>query len=201
MLTPWKGSYGQPRQHIQKQRHYFANKGPSSQGYGFSSSHVWMWELDYKESWAQKNWCFWAVALEKTVESPLDCKEIKPVHSKGDPSWLFFGRTDAKAETPVLWPSHEKSWLIGKDSDAGRDWGQEEKGMTEDEMAGWQHWLDGHEFEWTPGVGDGQGCLACCNSWGRKELDTTKPLHWTEDNITTMYPAWGQVSPSWELSD
>ena len=117
------------------QRHYFANKGPSSQGYGFSSGHVWMWELDCEESWAPKNWCFWTVVLEKTLESPLDCKEIQPVHSEGDQSWVFIGRTDAKAETPILWPSHEKSWLFGKDPDAGRDWGQE-KGMTEDEMAG-----------------------------------------------------------------
>ena len=114
--------YDQPREHIKKQRHYFANKGPSSQGYGFSSSHVSMWELDYKEIWVQKNWCFWTVVLEKTLESPLDCKEIQPVHSK-DQSWDFFRRNDAKAETPILWPPHMKSWLIGKDSDAGRDWG------------------------------------------------------------------------------
>ena len=116
-----------------------------------------MWELDCEESWAPKNWCFWTVVLEKTLESPLDCKEVQPVHPKGDQSWVFIGRTDAKAETPVLWPPHAKSWLIGKDSDAGRHWGQEEKGMTEDEMAGWHHWLDGRESEWTPGVGDGQG--------------------------------------------
>ena len=180
MLTLWKESYNQPRQHIKKQRHYFANKGLSSQGYGFSSGHVWMWELDCKKSWALKNWCFWTVVLEKTLESPLDCKEIQPVHSKGDQSWVFFGRNDAKAETPILWPPHVKSWLIGKDSDAGRDWGQEEKGTTEDEMAGWHHWLDGCEFQWTLGVGDGQGGLACCNSWGRKESDTTEQLNWTE---------------------
>ena len=139
MLTPWKESYDQPRQHIKKQRHYFANKGPSSQGYGFSSGHVWMWELDCEESWALKNWCFWTVVLEKILESPLDCKEVQPVHPKGDQSWVFIGRTDAKAETPILWPPDAKSWLIGKDSDAGRDWGQEEKRMTEDEMAGWHH--------------------------------------------------------------
>ena len=143
----WKESYDQPRQHIKKQRRYFVNKGPSSQSYGFSSSHGWMWELDHKESWALKNWCFWTVVLEKTLESPLDCKEIQPVHSKGDQSWVFFGRTDAKAETPVLWAPHAKSWLIGKDSDAGRDRGQEEKGTTEDEMAGTYHWLDGREFD------------------------------------------------------
>ena len=110
----------------------------------------------------------------------LGLQGIQPVHSKGDQSWVFFGRNDAKAETPVLWPPDAKSWLIGKDSDAGRDWGQEEKGMTEDEMAGWYHWLDGREFEWTPGVGDGQGGLTCCNSWGRKESDTTEQLNWTE---------------------
>ena len=132
---------------IKKQRHYFANKDPSSQGYGFSCGHVRMRELDCEESWAPKNWCFWTVVLEKTLESPLDCKEIQPVHSKGDQSWVFFGRTDAKAETPILWPPHVKSWLIGKDPDAGRDWGQEEKGTTEEEMAGWHHWLDGHESE------------------------------------------------------
>ena len=155
--------------HIQKQRHYFANKGPSYQGNDFSSGHVWMWELDCEESSALKNWCFWTVVLEKTLESPLDCKEIQWVHSKGDQSWVFFGRTGAKAETPILWPPHVKSWLIGKDSDAGRVWGQEEKGMTKDEMAGWHHQLDGHESRWTLGVGDGQGGLACCNSWGHKE--------------------------------
>ena len=135
MLTPWKESYDQPRQHIEKQKYHFAKKGPSSQGYGFSSGHVWVWELDYKESWALKNWCFWSVVLEKTLESLLDCKEIQPVQPRGDQPWVFFGRNDAKAETPVLWPPHVKSWLIVKDSDAGRDWGQKEKGTTEDEMA------------------------------------------------------------------
>ena len=139
-----------------------------------------MWELDCEESWAPENWCFWTVVLEKTLESPLDYKEIQPVHSKGDQSWVFFGRNDTKAETPVLWPPHVKSWLIGKDCDAGRDWGQEEKGTTEDEMARWQHRLNGHEFGWTLGVGDAQGGLACCNSWCRKELDTTEWLDWTE---------------------
>ena len=132
---------------------------------------------DCEESWAPKNWCFWSVVLEKT-ESPLDCKEIQPVHSEGDQPWDFFGGNDAKAETPGLWSPHAKSWLIGKDSDAGRDWGQEKKGTTEDEMAGWHHRLDGRESEWTPGDGDGQGGLACCDSWGRKESDTTEPLNW-----------------------
>ena len=139
-----------------------------------------MWELDCEESWALKNWCFWSVVLEKTLESPLDCKEIQPVHPKGDQSWMFIGRTDTEAETLVLWPPHAKSWLIGKDSDSGRDWGQEEKGTTEDEMAGWHHRLDGHEFGWTPGVGDGQGGLECWDSWGLKESDMTEQLNWTE---------------------
>ena len=141
---------------IFKSRHYSANKGPSSQNCGFSSGHVWMWELDCEESWVLKNWCFWTVVLEKTLESPLDCKEIQLVHSEGDQSWVFFGRNDAKAETSVLWPPRGKSWLTGKDSDAGRDWGQEEKGTTGDGMTGWHHWLDGRELEWTPGAGDGQ---------------------------------------------
>ena len=147
MLTPWKKSYDQPRQHIKKQRHYFANKGPSSQGYGFSSSHVWMRELDYKESWALKNWYFSTVVLEKTLESPLDCKEIEPVHPKGNQSWIFIGRTDAEAESLILWPPDSKNWLIWKYPDAGKDWKQEEKGSTEDEMVRWHHLLNGHEFE------------------------------------------------------
>ena len=147
---------------------------------GFPCGHVWMWELDCEESRAQ-NWCFWTVVLEKTLESPLDCKEIQPVHSN-DQSWVFIGRTDAEAETPILWPPHAKSWFIGKDPEAGRDWGQEEKGTTEDEMAGWHHRLDGHEFEWTLGVGDGQGGLACCSSRGHKESDMTEQLNWTELN-------------------
>ena len=127
-----------------------------------------MWELDFEESWARKNWCFWTVVLEKTLESPLNCKEIQPVHPK-DVSWLFIGRTDVEAETPILWPPHAKSWLIGKDPNAGRGWEQEEKGTTEDEMAGWYPWPDGHEFEYTLVAGDGQGGLVCCNSWGRKQ--------------------------------
>ena len=157
-----------------------STKVPSSQGYGFSSGHVWMWVLNCKESWAPKNWCFWTVVLEKTLEGPLDCKEIQPVHSKGDHPWVFIGRNDVEAETPVLWPPHAKSWLIWKDSDAGKDWGQEEKGMTEDKMVGWHHWLNGHGFGWIPGVGDGQGCPVCWGSWGCKESDTTEWLNWTE---------------------
>ena len=126
------------------------------------------------------------MVLEKTLESPLDCKEIQLVHSERDQPWDYFGRNDAKAETPVLWPPHVKSWLIEKDPDAGRDWGQEKKGMTEDEMAGWHHWLDGRESEWTPGDGDGQGGLVYCVSWGRKELDMTERLNWTEVNISHL---------------
>ena len=139
-----------------------------------------MWELDHKESWAPKNWCFWTVVLEKTLESPVDCKEIQPVHPKGDQSWVSIGRTDVEAEIPILWAPDAKSWLIWKDPDAGRDWGQEEKGTTEDEMVGWHHQHNGHGFEWTQQVGDGQGGLACCSSWGCKELDMTEQLNWTE---------------------
>ena len=148
----------------------------------FSSSHVWMWELDYKESLELKNWYFWAAVLEKTLESPLDCKEIKPVNPKGNQSWIFIGRTDAKAEAPILWSPDVKNWLSGKDPDAGKDWRQEEKGTMEDEMVGWHHWLDGYEFEQTLGVDDGQGSLACCSPWGCKELETTEWLNWTELN-------------------
>ena len=135
---------------------------------GFSSSHVWMWELDCKESWALKNWCFWTVMLEKTLESPLDCKEIQPVHPKGNQSWIFIGRTDVEAEAPILWPSDAKNQLIGRDPDAGENGRREKKGMTEDELVGWHHWLNGHEFEQVLGVGDEQGSLACCSPWGRK---------------------------------
>ena len=166
------------RQHTKKQRHYFAKNCPSSQSYGFSSSHVWMWELDYKESWAPKNWCFWTVVLEKNLESALDCKEIQPVHPKGNQSWIFIGRTDAEAETPILWPPDMKNWLTGKDSDSGKDWRQEEKGTTKDEMVGWHHQLHGYEFEQAPEVGDGQGSLACCSPRACKESDTTEQLNW-----------------------
>ena len=183
--APWKKSYDQPRQHIKQQRHYLANKGPSSQSYGFSSSQVRRWELDYKESWAPKNWCFWTVVLEKSLESPLDCKEIQP-DPKEYQSWIFTGRTDAEAETPILWTPEVKKWLVRKDPDAGKDWLREQKGMTEDEMLGWHHWLDGRESEWTPGDGDGQGGLACCDSWGCKESDTTERLNWTELNWTHL---------------
>ena len=147
MLAPWKKSYDQSRQHIKKQRHYFANKGPSSQIYGFSSRHVRKWELDHKESWTQKNWWFWTVVLEKTFGSPLDCKEIQPVHAKGNQFWILFWRIDAEAETPILWPADAKRWLIWKDPDASKDWRWEEKGTIEDEMVGWHHRPNGHEFE------------------------------------------------------
>ena len=140
MLAPSKKSYDKPRQPIKKERHHFANKGPYIRSYGFSSSHVWMWELDYKEGWVMKNWCFWTVVLEKTLDNPLDSKEIKSVNPKGNQHWIFIGRTDAEAEAPIFWPFDVKSWLIGNDPDSGTDWKQE-KGMTEDRMVGWYHWL------------------------------------------------------------
>ena len=188
----WKKSYNQPRQHIQKQRHYFANKCPSSQSYGFSNSRVWMWELDHRESWAPKNWCFWTMVLEKTLESPLDCKEIQPVHPKGNQPWIFIGRTDAEADTLILWPPDVKNWIIGKDPDAGKDWRQEEKGTMEEEIVGWHHRLDGLEFEEALGAGDGQGGLVCCSPWGCKESDTTERLSWTElrCSVTTKSGWW-----------
>ena len=139
-----------------------------------------MWELGHKQCWTPKNWCFWTVVLEKTLESPLGCKEIQPINPKGSQSWIFIGRTDGEAEAPILWPPDGKNWFIGKDPDAGKDWRQEEKGMTEDEMVGWHHWFDGHEFEQAPGDGDGQGSLVCCCPQGHKELDTTERLSWTE---------------------
>ena len=176
MLAPWEKSFDKPRQRIKKQRHYFANEGLYSQSYAFSSSHVWMWELDYKESWVLKNWCFWIVVLENTLKSSLDCKEIKSVNPKGNQSWIFIGRTDAEAETPTLWSPDVKNWLIRKDPDAGKDWWQEKKGMTEEEMVGWHNWLNGHEFKQAPGDGE-QGCLVRCSPWGRKERDTTEQLN------------------------
>ena len=164
---------------ILKSRHYFVNKGPSSEGYGFSSSQVWLWKLDYKESWVQKNWCFWNVVLEKSLESPLDCKEIQLVNPKGNQSWIFIGRTDAKAEAPIPWPPGAKSWLLGKDPDTGRVWRQEEKGMTEDEMVGWHHQLCGHEsassrsWQWTGKPGVLQSMW-----WQRVRHDWVTELNW-----------------------
>ena len=187
MHTPWEKSYDQPRQHIKKQRCYFANKSPSSPGYGFSSSLIWMWELDCKESWVPKNWCFWTVVSEKTLENPLDCKEIQSVNPKGNQSWIFTERTDAEVEAPILWSPHTKNWLIWKDPDAGKDLKQEEKGTTEDEMVGWHHWLNGHDFEQAPEVGDGQGSVVCCSPWGCKELNRTEWLHWTDPTLGSSH--------------
>ena len=146
--------------------------------------HVWMWELDYKEGWAPKNWCFWTVVLEKSLESPLDCKEIQPVHPKGDQSWVFIGRTDAETETPILWPPDVKNWLTGKDCDAGKDWRWGENGTTQIEMVGMHHRLNRLGFAWTLGIGDGQGGLACCPPWSCKELDATERLNWTERSFS-----------------
>ena len=177
-----KETYDQSRHHIKKQRHYFANKRPSSQSFGFSSSHVWIWELDYKESWASNNWCFWTVVLEKTLESPLDCKEIQPVHPKGNQFCIFIGRTDAEAETPILWPPDVKSWLIWKDPDAGKDWRCEEKGTTEDEVVGWDHrlngcwvWVASGSSWWTgrPGVPQSTGSKRVGHYWATE-------LNWTD---------------------
>ena len=161
------------RQCIKKQRHHFASKGLHSQSYGFSSSHVQMWDLDHKEGWATKNWCFRAVVLEKTLESPLDCKKIKQINPKGNQSWIFIGRTDAEAEALILWPPDAKNWLFGKDPDAGKDWRQE-KGLTEDEIVGWHHWLDGHEFEQALRIGDGQ------EAWFTAVQRVTESQTWLE---------------------
>ena len=171
-----------------KQRHHFASKGAHSQSYGFSSSHIWVWKLDHKEGWAPKNSCSWTVVVEKTVESPLDSKEIKPVHLKGNQSWIFIGRTDAEA--PILWPPDLKSWLTGKDPDAGNDWGQEEKGAAEDEMVKWNHWLNGHEFEQTLGDSEGQGSIVCCSPWGHRvghDLETEQQQAVQETSWFTLF--------------
>ena len=177
MFAPWKNSYEKPGWLIKNQIHHFVDKGPYSQSYGFSSSHVWMWELDHRKSWALKNWCFWTVVLEKTLESPLDCKEMKPLNPKGNQPWMFTGRTNAELKLKLQYFGHlmqranslEKTLILCR---------QEEKGMTEDETVGCHHWLNGHEFEQALGVGDGQGSLACCSPWGHKESDTTKWLKW-----------------------
>ena len=177
MLAPWRKNYDKPRQGIKKQRHYFADKDPYNKSCGFSSSHVQMWELDHKEGWALKNWCFPTVVLEKTLESPLDWKDIKPVSLKGNQPRIFIGRTDAEVETPIPWSPDVKNWLIGKHPDSGKDQRQEEKGTTEDEMVWWHHHLNGYEFEQALGAAEGQRDLACCSPWGHKELDTTERLN------------------------
>ena len=211
MLAPWKKSYDPTRQHLKKQRHYFTNNGLSSQSYGFSSSHVWMWELDHKENWAPKNWCFWTVVLEKTLEGPLDCKEIQPVHPKGNQSWIFIERTDVDAETPILWSPNAKNWLIWKDTDAGKNWRQKEKGTTEDKMVGWHHRLNGHESEQSLGV-DGQGSLVCCRPWVAKshtqlsdwnELNPSHPLlgiHTQDHDSTALCTPGSGTRNSWRQS-
>ena len=177
---------------IKKQRHYFANKGPSNQDYGFSSSRVWMWELDYKESWVLKNWCFWTVVLEKTLGSLLDCKEIQPVHTKGNQPWIFVGRTDAEAETLVLCPPAARSWLIGKDPDAGEDWRQEKKGITEDEMVGWHHCLKGREFEKIPGDSEGR------KVWCAAVHEITESSDWvTEQQQMGWWVELSRIDLSW----
>ena len=176
MLAFWKKSYDQPRQHIKKQRCYFASKDLSSQSYGYSRSHVCMWELDHKERWTPQNWCF----LTLDSWESLLLQEIKPVNPKGNQSWILIRSTDAEAEAPKLWPPHAKNWLIGNDPNARKDWRQEEKETTEDETVGWRHWLDRCEFEHGPGVANRQGNLVCCNPWGHKESDTTERLNWTE---------------------
>ena len=165
MLAPWKKSYDKPRRHTKEQRYHFANKGPSSQSYGFSSSQVWMWKLDHKENWALKNWCFWIVVLKKSLKSPLECKDIKPVNPKGNQSWIFIGRTDATAEAPKLWP---KSYLFGKDPDAEKKWKQKVKETAEDEMVRQHHKPKGGASEQTPGDSRGQRSLVCCSPWGHR---------------------------------
>ena len=177
---PLEENYDKSRQHIKKQRHNFADKVLYSQSYGFSSSPIWMWELGHKKGWALKNWWFQTVVLEKTLESPLDCKEIKPVSAKGNQSWIYIGSTDAEVEAPIIWPPGANSRLTGKDTDASKDLRHEEKWTTKDKRVEWHHQLDGHEFEPTPGVGDGQGSLVCFSSWGGKELYTTEQVNWAE---------------------
>ena len=196
MIASWQENYDQPTQYIKKQRHHFTDKGPYSQGYYLSSSQVQIWELDQKEGRTLKNWYFWTVVLDKMLESPLAIREIKPVNLIGNQSWIFIGRTDAEAETPVLWPSDAKSWLFGKDPDAGKI---ENRRRREDEMVGWHHQFNGHELGQTPEDGAGQGSLECCSPWSCKESDMT----WRHDNDgpSWKYKSWSQPSwsrPNWE---
>ena len=171
MLGPWKKSYDKPRQYIKNQRHHLANKGPYSWSYSFSSSHVWIWELDHNEDWAPKNWCFQIVVLKKTLESPLDIKEIKLVNPKENQPWILIGNTYDEAEDPIVWPPDMKNRLIGKDFNAAKDWVQEEKGATKYKIVGWYHWVNGHEFEQTLRDSEGQQSLEWCSLWALKDLD------------------------------
>ena len=194
MLTPWKESYDQPRQHIKKQNITLPTKVLIVKAMIFPVVMYGCESWTIKKAELQRilncgiNFCFWTVVLEKTLERTLDCKGIQPVHPKGDQSWIFIGRNDAEAETPIFWPPDAKNWLIGKDPDAGKGWRWEEKGTTEYEVVGWHHWLDGHDFEYTLGVGDGQRGLVCCSSWGRKESDRTEWLNWTDKEFMLQAP-------------
>ena len=174
LLEPCKKSYDKPRQHIKQQRHHLDDKGLYNESDDFSSSYIQMWELDHKEAWELKNWCFQIVVLDKTLESPWGYQEIKPVNPKGNQPSMFTGSTDDEAEAPILWPPYAKCWLTGKEPHPGKDWGQDEKGATEDKMIGWHHWLNGHEFEQTLGDSEEQGSLESCSPWGHKESDTTE---------------------------
>ena len=195
----WISIHDKPRQHIKNQRHYFANKGLYSQSYGFSRSHVWMWRLDHKEGWVLNNSCFWAVVLEKTLESPLDCKKIKRVNPKGNQPWIFIGRTNADAEAPIFRPPDVKCRLIRKDPDAEKDWRQEEKGTAEDEMVGYHLRLYGHEFEQALGDGEGQESLVCCSPWGHKEWKMTERLN-NNRSIDWYTHKWSDTLPhKWEF--
>ena len=210
MLASWKKSYKKLGQCVKKQRHHLANKGPCGSSSGFPSSHVWIWDLDHKEGWGSKNWCFWTMVLEKTLESPVRSKEIEPVNFKENQSWIFIGRTDAEAEAPTLWPPDGKSQFIRKDPDAGKDGRQEEKGTTEDETVGWHHLLHVHEFKQALGDGEGQGSLACCSPWWRKESDMTerwnnKSTELGREQVLHNYSVsdrrlWTWWAGSWELS-
>ena len=184
MIPSWQESCDKLRQCVEKQRHSSADKGPYRDGCGLPSGHIQLWELDCKEGRMPNNWCLWTVVKEKTPESPLDNKEIKPVNLKGDQPWIFTGRTVAEAEAPVFWSSHVNRQLNGKVPDAGRDWGQNEKRASRDEMAGWHHWCNEHEFGQIPAEGEGQGSLACCSPWGCKELDTTG---WLNNNSQFLH--------------